>query len=174
MIANSRIIDDYFKTADLGEQIVDVCRNHTGDDPLWVSTGCALVEQESFGKNIFGADWGTIGARRVPYAHLRVTPRRVRRLLAAINDGKPSNGVGVTQLTYPPLIREAEALGGAHVVRNQLIVGFNLLNNYLKTYDVLNAFEAYNDGNGRSNDPDNPYDLQLYQKARAWSRRLNP
>ena len=62
-----RIIDEYFREKNyypwieyepVGATILDVCRNETGSDPLWLSTGCSLVEQESGGKNIFGCDYG--------------------------------------------------------------------------------------------------------------------
>jgi hypothetical protein len=70
-------------------------------------------------------------------------------------------------------VREAEAMGGGHILRYQMRVGFKLLNDLLAQYDYLNALEAYNDGNGRWNDPENPYDLQFAAKHRAWKDRLN-
>ena len=48
-----------------------------------------------------------------------------------------------------------------------------LLNDLLAQYDHLNALEAYNDGNGGWNNPENPYNALLAAKHRAWKNRLN-
>lgn len=180
------IIDNYFSELNqypwvpyepLGATILDVCRNETGSDFLWVSTGCALVEQESAGKKIFGCDRGP-GENREnvenpPFCQVEVTRARLDQLLAYYERTGRSNGVGECQLTYMPYIKQAENLGGAHIARNNMIVGFNLLNDLLARHDYLNALEAYNDGNGSFNDPANPYDLQFAAKHREWKRRLN-
>lgn len=177
----AKIIDDYFERVNyfpsipyrfIGTTLVDECRK-MGSGGLWVSTAAALVEQESGGKNIFGCDWGSKWVRTPPYCRVEVTEERVRDLLLNIEAGGGANGVGLTQLTYPPLVRQAEALGGAHLPRYQMRVGFRLLNDLLAQYDYLNALEAYNDGNGQWNDPNNPYDVQFAAKHRAWKDRLN-
>jgi hypothetical protein len=175
------IIDRYFANnykqygpyEPIGETLVDVCRNHTGSDPLWVSTAAALVEQESGGRNVFGCDWGPEWTDEPPYCRVRVTRARVKRLIENYRKGGGQNGVGYCQLTTMAYVLRAEKLGGAHVAKNNMIVGFNLLNDLLASYDYLNALEAYNDGNGRWNNPDNPYDLQFAAKHRAWKNRLN-
>jgi hypothetical protein len=48
-----------------------------------------------------------------------------------------------------------------------------LLNDLLAQYDHLNALEAYNDGNGGWNNPENPHNALLAAKHRAWKNRLN-
>jgi hypothetical protein len=177
----AQIIDRYFRAKDyyphipyepIGELLVSECRR-MGEGGLWVSTAAALVEQESGGKNIFGCDWTAKWTRVPPYCNVAVTEERVKALLRNIDEGGGANGVGLTQLTYPPYVREAEAMGGGHILRYQMRVGFKLLNDLLAQYDYLNALEAYNDGNGRWNDPENPYDLQFAAKHRAWKDRLN-
>jgi soluble lytic murein transglycosylase-like protein len=81
------------------------------------SWALALVDQESAFENVFGCDSGSI------LCHQFVTHARVIRLLGHVAQGGVSNGVGLTQLTYPPLIREAERRGGAHKPTYQLRVG---------------------------------------------------
>ena len=182
------IIDDYFREknyydwidyAPIGATILDVCRNETGSDPLWLSTACALVEQESGGKNIFGCDHGAGPDRSwvedPPYCQVEVTAERVEKLIWNYNQppkGVGANGIGYCQLTFMPFVLEAQKLGGAHIARNNMIVGFNHLNDLLAKHDYLNAVEAYNDGNGHTNDPENPYDVQFAEKHRGWKLRL--
>ena len=82
---------------------------------LGIGIACTMVDKESDGRNIFGADFGTIGVDEVPFARLPVTRARVQALLNHINAGGLSNGVGLTQLTSPHsfgrLRREAEPIG---------------------------------------------------------------
>src|ERR1044072_2299001 len=75
---------------------------------LPLSWAFALVEQESGFRNIFGHDSGSILKGR------HVTKARVADLLRFTVAGGNSNGVGLTQLTWPPLIRKANAAGGGH------------------------------------------------------------
>lgn len=175
------IIDAYFRQKNaypwipyvpLGKTLVEECRR-MGPDGLWVSTAAALVEQESFGKNIFGCDWGSRWTKVPPYCQVAVTKEKVKDLIANVRDGGGQNGVGLTQLTTLQYVLDAERMGGAHLPRYQMRRGFELLNDLLASYDYLNALEAYNDGNGRTNDPNNPYDLQFAAKHRAWKNRLN-
>ena len=67
-------------------------------------------------------------------------------LLEHVDDGGGSNGVGLTQLTYPPLILDAEEMGGAHLPRFQLRVGFRVLKDYLDRYSLRRAVGSYNGG----------------------------
>lgn len=133
---------------------------------------CALVEQESGGRNIFGADYGTRGADRVPFAHLPVTRERVKALVAHVRAGGVSNGVGLSQITWRDFIYEAEALGGAHIPRNQLRVGFRLLRAYLGKYDYHGAIGAYNAGEGNRNSVRWTYSASVAAKHSAWKARL--
>jgi hypothetical protein len=54
-----------------------------------------LVEQESTFQHIFGHDPGG------PFPGQRVTRRRYRQLVDHVRGGGTSNGVGLTQLTFP-------------------------------------------------------------------------
>lgn len=115
---------------------------------LGIGIACTMVDKESDGRNIFGADWGQIGVDELPFARLPVTRARVQALLNHINAGGLSNGVGLTQLTFPPFIREAEARGGAHRPRFQLDVGFEIIRDLTNRHGIKNGFAAYNGGEG--------------------------
>jgi hypothetical protein len=132
-----------------------------------VPLACGLIEQESGAKNLFGCDHGPSGDKP-PYCQHKVTNKRVDLL----RESPYSNGIGLTQLTYWSIVEEAEAWGGAHLPRYQLRRGFQLLRDNLDSFNYLNALEAYNDGNGRTNDPNNPYDQQVAEKHKAWRKRL--
>lgn len=129
------------------------------------------MDHESAGiQNIFGADWGTPGVDRVPFAHLPVTKERVAALVAYIRAGGVSNGVGLTQLTWRDFIYQAEALGGAHLPRYQCRVGFGILAGYLDSSpDYLTAIGKYNGG------PSNPvysYAQKVAGLHATWKSRL--
>lgn len=176
----AQIIDDFFANnyqhygpyEPIGKTLVEECRQ-MGPGGLWVSTAAALVEQESGGRNIFGCDWGNTWTKVPPYCQVPVTADRVKKLIANVKEGGGQNGVGLTQLTTIQYVLDAELMGGAHLPRFQMRRGFKLLNDLLDNYDYLNALEAYNDGNGRWNDPDNPYDIEFAAKHRAWKDRFN-
>ena len=123
----------------------------------------ALVEQESGGKNIFGADSGSI------LAHRLVDAQGVSDLLRFVSYGGPSNGCGLTQLTYVPLIKEAEAMGGAHLPRYQLRAGFRLLRQYMAEYPLKRAIGSYNSGPA---DPNIVYADSVLTLRDGWRRRL--
>jgi soluble lytic murein transglycosylase-like protein len=140
---------------------------------LELALACALVQQESLGRNIFGHDWGQQFADRLPFAHLPVTEARVQALLRHVRNGGTSNGVGLTQLTYPLFIQEAEKIGGAHIPRNQCRVGFRLLASYVDKYNYMEALGAYNAGEtNRRAGITNDYAGDLAEKHRVWKGRL--
>ena len=153
-----------------GEMIIEEARRAR----LELALACALVQQESLGRNIFGHDWGDRLADRVPFAHLPVTKARVQVLLRHVNSGGASNGVGLTQLTYPPFIRKAEEMGGAHIPRNQCRVGFQLLASYVEKYSYKEALGAYNAGEpNRQEGIENGYAKELSDKHQEWKERLS-
>lgn len=122
----------------------------------------ALVEQESGFRNIFGCDHGSGRA----FCHQAVTRYRVTQLLLS----GLANGVGLTQLTWPPFVRRANALGGAHRPRYQLRVGFQVLKDSMRTYGYTVGLQRYN-GTG----PAAVRYAELLKAKRArWHRILNP
>ena len=122
-----------------------------------VSTAVAIVHQETGWppRNIFGCDTGARST--VPFCHQRVTKERVQALVRHTKAGGTSNGVGLTQLTWPPFIYQAQDLGGAHRVRPQLRVGFGIVR------DLLDDFGQ--DGLWRYNGAPE-YQAQLMDKKR--------
>lgn len=122
-----------------------------------LSWAFALVEQESGFRNVFGHDRGSILHGQ------HVTAARVRRLLHHIDRGGISNGVGLTQLTWPPLLREADRNGGAHKPRVQLRYGLRHLAETARG-DLDRGAWRYNGDPG--------YQAQIKAKQRRWHDRL--
>lgn len=130
---------------------------------LPLADACGLVEKESNGQNIFGCDY------QGPYCHDDVTYERVQYLRDGGNYSHGQQGVGLTQLTYYTLVEEAEALGGAHLVENQLQVGFSHLKSLLENCGSrLAGLGAYNAGHCE----ENAYAYDLYEKISAWETYL--
>jgi hypothetical protein len=164
---DAAVIDRYFGT-NYGALILEEAER-AGLHP---AAACALVEQESNGRNIFGADWGQKGVDRVPFAHLPVTRERVEKLLAHVRAGGTSNGVGLTQLTWKGFLEEAEKLGGAHDPRNQLRVGFGLLASYFDRYGEPDGWGAFNAGESNRASVRGTYSASCMAKRDAWRGRL--
>lgn len=122
-----------------------------------LSIAFAVVEQESDFKNIFGCDQGSI------LCHKDVTHERVQQLLNYVRRGGTSNGVGLTQLTFPPFIKQAEALGGAHYPRHQLTVGFGVIRDLYRRYGRRGLWR-YNGSTA--------YQVPLDKKIDKWHRIL--
>lgn len=129
----------------------------------------ANVEQESGFKNIFGHDAGG------PFQGEWVTNARVSALLHHVHLGGTSNGVGLTQLTYPPFIEQAHKMrhGAAHVP-NQLKVGFALLHDLRRQYGSwYAAFGAYNGGpNWRRSSAAITYAGMMDARVKKWEKYL--
>lgn len=104
---------------------------------ILVCSALAMLEMETGipQRNIFGHDPGA------PFPGEKVTPERIKKLLAS----PYANGVGWTQLTYKPFVEQAEAMGGAHLPRYQMRVGFKVLReNFDRTGSVEQMFASYN------------------------------
>ena len=179
----AQIIDTFFKNHQLfgpykpiGQAVVEEAKR----EGLNLALGCALVEKESAGRNVFGADGPHRGD--VPpfngYDNCRyeVTRERVERLInqPGYRRGQASvNGVGLTQLAWYTIVLEAEQLGGAHIPRNQLRVGFSHLASLMTRLQYQQALGAYNAGEGRWwIGVNNGYAGDLAAKHEAWKKRL--
>jgi hypothetical protein len=134
---------------------------------LPLALACALVEQESSFRNVFGHD-------DVPNPIPKgspVTRESYLRYVAFRNHGLGNQGVGVTQLTFAPFQDSATKLGGCWKVSNQLRVGFGMLAGNVRAQGMRRGLAAYNAGN-----PDSPQGLryagQVLDKMAVWSRRL--
>jgi hypothetical protein len=124
-----------------------------------------LTEWESGFKLIFGCDQGA------PFCHEEVTELKVHWLMGWNAAGGVSQGVGLTQITYKPLILEAHELGGAHLPRYQCQVGFGLLRGYIERFggDLRRAVGAYNSG---PSSPNLEYADNVLELRDSWRRRL--
>lgn len=180
MATKAQIIDNYFRQKNyykhipykpIGQIIVDEVAR-MGKNGLFLSTACALIERESGGKNVFGCDWGSRWTNTPPYCNVEVTQERVR--LHVANDKSPgggSNGVGYTQLTYLPLVVEAQQMGGAHRADINMRVGFDYLNDLIATYGWPGGADVYN--SGRLGDtPGRDYAVAMAKLEREWAKRL--
>lgn len=139
-----------------GEAIVTADKRSGLHDLAWA---CALVEQESAFKNIFGCDYGPQSGHP-PFCEDHVTKARVQALLHQ----SKNNGVGLTQLTDRGLVLEAEKLGGAHKPLNQCIIGFRYLHSLIQQYGPGGVWH-YNGAPA--------YQAQIEAKHRVWAARLS-
>jgi hypothetical protein len=137
---------------------------------LDLALACALVEQESDGRNIFGCDHPGPVRDRPPYCNHEVTKERVKKLIAS----QFMNGVGLTQLTWFTFVDDAEDLGGVHIPRNQCRVGFQLLKVLVGKYPYLEALGAYNGGErGRDSGVAREYAADLAKRHSSWETLLS-
>jgi hypothetical protein len=183
MATRAEIIDEFFQNLDaypdvdyqpVGEILVDECEK-MGPEGLLVSTAAALLEQESGSKNVFGCDWGNRWTTEPPYCNVEVTRERVKLLIANFQQPPPgvgANGVGVTQLTSMSLVEAAEGMGGAHLVRHQMRVGFRYLNDLIARFGWPEGAAAYNAGPGNLQSVMGTYGANMARREREWAARL--
>jgi hypothetical protein len=107
-----------------------------------------------------------------PYCQVKVTKDRVQKLIANVENGGGQNGVGLTQLTAIDFVYRAEKLGGAHIMRNQLEVGFDLLGDLVATYGYYGGVGAYNAGPGNRFAVRWTYTDSFEKRHVAWINRL--
>src|SRR5215211_3566854 len=183
MASRAEIIDDFFREQDafpdvpyqpLGAELVRECES-MGPDGLFVSTAAALVEKESGGKNIFGCDFGERYTTDPPFCQVAVSKERVKRLIDNFHQPPPgigANGIGVTQITSMDLVEQAERIGGSHLVRHQMRVGFGLLNRLIALFGWPEGAAAYNAGPGNLLSVMDTYGADMARKERQWAQRL--
>ncbi len=176
-----RIIDEFFERSNfyswipfepIGDIVVEECAR-MGEGGLWVSTAAALIQQEAGGKNLFGCDWGSRWTNVPPYCQVRVTRDRVKLLIENFRDGGGQNGIGLTQLTSMDYVMEAERMGGAHLPRFQMRVGFRLLNDNINDMGFQAGAAAYNAGRGNYMAVYYTYGASVVRLQQEWQRRLN-
>lgn len=106
---------------------------------ILIASALAMLEMETGipQRNIFGCDHGEGRA----FCHEEVTKDRV----AQLRRSGFANGVGWTQLTYPPFVAQADKEGGAHIPRFQMRVGFSVLrDNFDRLGSIREMYRAYN------------------------------
>lgn len=128
----------------------------------------ALLENESGGANIFGADPDGIALPRQWY-DTPVTENKYRVYLKRRHEGMTPNGVGPCQLTSAGLQDEADNLGGCWKVDPNMKVGFAFLHQLILEHGVFGGFEHFN-GSGPAAVE---YAIRALARAKAWETRLN-
>jgi hypothetical protein len=148
---------------------IDEEQQRAGLDDL--ALACALVEVETGFRNIFGCDNHDPShpITIAPWCHQEVTEERVQQLLEFVHNGGLSNGVGLTQLTFPPLIEVAEGFGGAHVPRFNLRAGFQHLASLISSFDLTDGVGCYNGGAGN---PVQAYATIVLGARTQWQAKL--
>lgn len=137
---------------------------------------CAMVEKESGGRMVWGADpWDSAAyphglALPVDLQEQPVTEANYHAYRDRRNGGMQPQGCGITQLTSPSLQVEAERAGGCWVPFYNVVIGFHYLRGLFVAHgSALAGFTAYN-GSG-------PAALAYGQQAvglmNAWQRRFN-
>lgn len=148
----------------IGREILEESER-AGLDP---ALSCAVIQQESNGRNVFGHDFGESLPDAPPYSGHPVTKERIQKLInqPGYKSGKAKmNGVGPAQLTWYEFVLQAERLGGAHIPRNNCRVAFDLLANYIINNEYMWALELYNGDDGK---PGSPYANSVAQLHHAW------
>ena len=135
---------------------------------LALPLACALVEQESSFRNVFGHD-----RVRNPIAKgAAVTRESYLRYRTWRDAGLGAQGVGVTQLTWPPYQKRADHLGGCWKVRNQLRVGFEVLAAAIARHGIRGGLAEYNAGDPR-NAAGLAYAAQVLEREQRWKSVLS-
>lgn len=136
--------------------------------PFWAA--CTLLQKESGGRNVYGHDSGGVRPAEVPNA------RNFFDFLVQVMNGKTSNGVGPTQITYAGSLKDGHRDGGYFRlmaeqgllpwrVEDNMRFGFTLLRDHKKrTGNWTGAATAYNGGAD--------YGRDFVVKANEWRKRL--
>ncbi len=135
---------------------------------LELAAAATLLEKESSGgRNIFGRDdvdtggFYTLGGPVTKASYLRYREHRAEF---------GAQGVGPTQLTYPPFQDRADRQGGCWDWRVNTRVGFDIVSGLIKAKGVRSGFRAYN-GTGPTAEA---YADDVMKRLRVWRERLDP
>ena len=123
------------------------------------SLALALVQRESDFRNRFGGD-----PVRPPQLRAKPVTRGRYRRYRELRDTHGTQGVGLTQLTWPAFQDDADAAGGAWTPRAQLRVGFGVLAGHIRTHGERAGIAAYN-GRGPRGER---YADEVIELARNW------
>lgn len=127
----------------------------------------ALLENESSGRNIFGADPGGTALPRAWY-DTEVTEQKYKVYLQRRHEGLTPNGVGPCQLTDPFEQDAADRRGGCWKVKPNMEVGFAFVHGLILRYGPFEGFRHYN-GSGPAAFA---YAERAMARAKAWEARL--
>jgi hypothetical protein len=137
---------------------------------LALSSCAAMIQNESWGANIFGADpWNQsaypAGAALAPALEEQdVTHSLYLQYRARRNHGMQPNGVGPCQLTNPALQDGSDNRGGCWIPVHNMTEGFTYLKGLITAHGLQAAFAAYN-GAGPAAEL---YGQRALARAQAW------
>jgi hypothetical protein len=134
---------------------------------LPIALACALVEQESGFRNVYGHD----DVRNPTPRGAQVTRENYLRYRAWRDQGLGSQGVGCTQLTWAPYQDRADRLGGCWRIENQLRVAFSVLADQIGRHGVRGGLAAYEAGSPESA-AGRRYAAEVLERRQDWERRL--
>lgn len=122
-------------------QNADVAIKAANDVGLPLVVAFALLDMESEGRNFFGSDAGGM------FKGETVTQAKFEAMEKAVAAGKPSNGVGPTQVTWHGFFPQARAQGlKLWLPYDNMVFGFKLIKGYLDKYpgDYQKVGRLYN------------------------------
>lgn len=120
------------------------------EERLDLAIACTMLDKESEGRNVWGADGVSTGG----YYRKGAPVTREDYLAWKPHRGRlGSQGVGPAQLTYPPLQDQADAIGGCWDWRANTRIGFRHLAQLVRAYGVQRGFVAYNGGDRAARNP---------------------
>jgi hypothetical protein len=122
---------------------------------------CAVIEQESTFRNVFGHD-----NVRNPIKGGEVTEARYQQYLANRKAKLGMNGVGPMQLTWYTLQDRADALGGCWKVGPNIRVGCEYLSELIKAKGKQAGVQAYNGASGFA------YANSVLAREAKWAQKL--
>jgi hypothetical protein len=136
---------------------------------LELAAAATLLEKESSGgDNVFGHDPVETGGN---YEKGGKVTKEAYLKYKAHRDQFGAQGVGPTQLTFPPFQDRADARGGCFDFRVNCSVGFKILADLIKANGVHDGFRIYN-GGPKPSDAAESYANDAVKKLAVWRSRL--
>jgi hypothetical protein len=133
---------------------------------LPVALVCAVVEQESGFRNVFGHDRVANPVKSPAGGVLEVTRERYERYLHHRRLGHGNQGVGPMQLTWPGFQDRADAYGGCWRPGPNIRVGCEVLAEHIARLGTRAGIQAYNGAHGFA------YADSVLALERKWRARL--
>jgi hypothetical protein len=133
---------------------------------LSVSLVCAVLEQETHFRNVFGHDKVRNPIKSPPKGLLEVTEERYKEYLEHRHRGEGAQGVGPMQLTSPSLQDRADKLGGCWKPAANIRVGCEYLAERIKARGLHAGVQAYNGA------PGDDYATSVFALQAKWKARL--
>ena len=139
---------------------------------LGLAVACAMLEKESGGgRNVYGHDKVRNPIKSPSGRLLEVTQENYEQYKRHRNAGLGAQGVGPTQLTFPPLQDRADELGGCWNPEANLRVGFTHLRDLVRRNGIALGGAVYNGGPRPSEDA-RKYGADLQRRVLIWRGRF--